>query len=113
MYINRFALRIKASFRASAEMHRVVAIRSLTGGIGLAGSFILRCMSDARRERLAKFVAWLHARVTGDEKGQSPIFPGPAAVSLRETVTSHGARGLHLAKLLEAIYETTTLNFGG
>jgi type II restriction/modification system DNA methylase subunit YeeA len=31
-------------------------------------------MSDARRERLAEFVAWAHAHVTGDEKGQAQIF---------------------------------------
>ena len=31
-------------------------------------------MSDARTERLAAFVDWAHAHVTGDEKGQAQIF---------------------------------------
>lgn len=31
-------------------------------------------MSDPRQERLAEFVAWTRAHVTGDEKGQAQIF---------------------------------------
>lgn len=31
-------------------------------------------MSDARKERLAEFVAWTRKNVSGDEKGQAQIF---------------------------------------
>lgn len=31
-------------------------------------------MSDARKQRLTDFVAWVHDHMTGDEKGQAQIF---------------------------------------
>jgi hypothetical protein len=32
------------------------------------------CMSEARQQRLADFVAWVRENITGDEKGEAQVF---------------------------------------